>query len=328
MDRHRRELATVLSIALFGLAALPKARGAPAGSVGLADLRLIVPSTPGAGYDAVGRLIARRLGDPGGEGVVVNNLPGGNGVIAANGLRNTSMPDNVALFASTSLLSVVPVLAPETLNFVTEQELVPIATVGLQKYLLVASSDLDVTTLLNRQPATGSVSPFARIGSAGSASAMYFYSRVLTSVLRKPLDIIPYRGMADVMQAMLGGQVELALMDELSAQRLHSTGRVQLVAAMSSEPCILFPTVALWREFGFPALDMDLLFAIYAGSRMSQARREHLAARVAVLGRTPAFHEELRRLGMKPLVLTGSNATRYVQDSVERDRRFLRTHGR
>lgn len=327
MNRHRRTLTTLLPLTLCGLTAVSGAQGNVAGGIGEADLRLIVPAPPGGHYDAVGRLIARRLGDAG-VGAVVNNLSGANGVIAANSLRSTTLPDSIALLASTSLFSVVPVLAPETLNFVPEQELVPIATVGLQKYLLVARSDFDVVALLNRQPATASAGPFARIAAVGSASVMYLYASALANALRKPLDIIPYRGMADVRQALLGGQVELALMDEWSAQPLHSGGRVQLVAAMSSEPCILFPDVALWRQLGFPALDMDLLFSIYTGSRMSQARRGQLAARLAVLGRTPAFHEELRRLGMKPLVLTGSDATRYVQDSVERDRRFLRTHGR
>lgn len=327
VSRHRRGLIGFLLSAFCSSATALRTRAALAADPEDFSLRLLVPVPPGAGTDAAARLIVRHMELAGGIKATVNNHPGGNGVIAANALRNASLPDGVAMFSTTGLLSVVPMLAPEIVSFSPEKEILPIATVGLQKYLLSAGPSINLKALLNRQSTPGATAPFARIGVVGSASITALYARVLSAELRKPLDLIPYRGLSDVTQALLSGQVELALLDEISARVVQTSGKVRFIAAMSPEPCILFPSVALWHELGFPVFNMDVIFAVYAGSRMSQTRRNQLAARLAALGRKAAFQEELRNLGMKPLVLTGADAQRYVQEAVLRERGYLKGLG-
>lgn len=327
MNIDRREFVRLVSMASCGLSVTAGARAALAGQDGDTGLTLIVPFPPGAGSDAMARLMGAVLRDAGELNVLVNNVSGGNGVIAANRLLSSSSPDDVALFSSTNLLAFVPALSPGTLNFDPEKRLIPIATVGIQRFVLAAAEDFDPASLLNRNPHAGTAAPFARIGAVGSASVLHFHSRALARVLRKELDIIPYRGMADLMPAMLSGQIDLALVDELTAQRLHASGRARLVAAMSAEPCILFPSLPLWRESGFAALDMDILFVVYAGSGMSEVRMNRLAEKIRALGRTPAFHDGMRRLGVSPLVLAGGEARRYVRERVARDRRYIERFG-
>lgn len=327
MNIDRREFARLVSMVLCGLSVTAGARTSLAGQDTDIGLTLIVPFPPGAGSDAMARLMGTVLRDAGKLNVLVNNVSGGNGVIAANRLLNSSSPDGVAMFSSTSLLTFVPALSPGTLNFDPEKRLIPIATVGIQRYVLVAAGSFDPASLLNRNPRAGTASPFARIGAVGSASVMHFHSQALARVLRKELDIIPYRGMADLMQAMLSGQIDLALVDELTAQRLQASGRVRLVAAMSAEPCILFPSLPRWRQSGFAALDMDILFVVYAGSGMSEVRMNQLAEKMRALGGIPAFHDGMRKLGVSPLVLAGGDARRYLRESVARDRRYIEEFG-
>lgn len=293
-----------------------------------AELTLIIPYPPGGGIDTMARLIGRVLYAVSQRKVVVINASGGNQVVAANRLLNASNSDLTVMFSTTTLVGFIPAIEPNLLNFSPEKELIPIATVGIQRYILAAGSDVNIASLLKPNSTDYPKAGGLRIGSIGSAGALHFHSQALATVLHKALDVIPYRGMADVAHAMLSGQIQLAILDELSAQRLYPTSKIQLVATMSSEPSILFPTVPLWREFGLPVLDMDLLFVVYAGARMSMEHREELAHQMRLLGAAPAFHEGMLKIGVKPMVLVGNDARRYFWDSVEKDRRYIERFGK
>lgn len=323
MEVNRRIFASWASAIGLNLHASLGAWANEIGKIERRDLNLIVPFPPGAGSDAVARLLGRMMSESDEWAVTTSNFSGGNGVIAAQRLITSPRPDDVLMFTTTNLLSFVPVLAPETLKFQPEQDLLPLATIGVQKFLLVAALTLDAAWLLGKSPQTGSPQKIVRVGAVGSASVLHFHSRVLATVLRKSLDIIPYRGMSDLMQAMLSGQVELCIVDEMTAQRLQGTAQVQMLATMSSELCELFPSVPLWSDLGFSPLNMDLLFLLYAHPRMSSERMRQLESIVVAAGRRSGFKEGMRSIGMKPMVLGGKEARRFVQESVARDRAYI-----
>lgn len=323
MKIHRRGFGLTLSAALCGLAFADGARASLGEGKADPALRLIVPFPPGGTADAVARLLGKQMREAAGWHVVVSNLSGASGVIAANALLNSPSSDNDLLYTSTSLLAFVPTLAPQSLAFVPEQALVPIAAIGLQRYLLVAREGFDVGGFLGRHTADGRAPRPVAMGAVGSGSVMAFHSQALGRVLRTELNIIPYRGMADLPPALLSGQIDLAIVDELAAQRLWASRRVQLVATMSPKPCILFPGVALWHELGFAPLDMDLPFVVFGGSRMSPSRRARLGEWLGTLDRMPAFHDTMYALGIQPMVLSGEDAQHYVRQRVVRDRQYI-----
>lgn len=323
MEVTRRTFAGLASALGLNLYPFLGARANEAGSSRRRDVNLIVPFPPGAGSDAVARLLGRHMSESDGWTITTSNVSGGNGVIAAQRLITSTRPDDVLMFTTTNLLSFVPVLAPETLKLEPEHDLQPLATIGLQKFLLVAASTFDAAWLLGKSSQAGKMHKIVRFGAVGSASVLHFHSRVLASVLRKSLDIIPYRGMADLMQAMLSGQIELCIVDELTAQRLQGSAQVQLLATMSSAPGELFPSVPLWRDMGFLPLDMDLLFLLFAHPRMSSARIAQLTSSVMALGQRLDFKDGVRQIGMKPMVLVGNEARKFVQESVARDRAYI-----
>src|SRR2546422_6151404 len=79
------------------LAALPLA--AAAQSFAGKTVTIVVGYKPGGGYDATARLLARRLPDhlPGKPTVIVQNMPGGNSIIAANHMYNVAKPDGLTI---------------------------------------------------------------------------------------------------------------------------------------------------------------------------------------------------------------------------------------
>lgn len=324
---NRRMFAGLLPATVCGLVLPHRAwaqteSSAPAG----AALTIVVPNPPGGTVDALARLVARLLYESAGQNTLVRNQSGGNHVVAANELLNSMRPDDVLFLGSTNLLSYVPMLSPQTLNFTPETELLPVAVVGSVQYPLVARKELDVASLLARGNgrSTGTP-PTVLLGSVGSAGTTSFHAMNLAQFLQLNLNIVPYHGMADVQLALQSGQVEMALVDELAAHRLQAGGKVRLVATMSDKPCILLPAVPMWhqRGHGWAPYQMDRPLVLMSGRRMSSARREQLGGMLKAVERLPAFLSGTRELGVQPLLITGDAARAHVREVVAQERQLI-----
>jgi tripartite-type tricarboxylate transporter receptor subunit TctC len=287
------------------------------------SLALIISQPPGGGMDAVARLLGTLLGEVGNVNVVTENLSGGSGIIAANRLMNGPRPDTTLMLALPSLFTTVPLLSPELLKFNPDQEFKLVATVGVQKYLLVALSDVDLRAYLQRRGSTATSAAPIRFGLSNPSGITHFAALAMQQMARWEFDLIPYRGMSDVGRALLSEQVQFAVVDEVTAQKLRESGKVQIVAALSPEPCVLFPEAPLFREFGLGELNMDNWLGLFASKHMADSQSAQLASNFEALNRLPAFHQGMRRLGLMPMLRTGRDAQNYSRLEIDRFRKLI-----
>src|SRR5881394_1496334 len=115
MRMKRRQLLA----AALGLAAAPLARAQPAPNFAGKTVTVIVGYKPGGGYDATARMIARHLPKhlPGKPTVIVQNMPGGNSIIAANHMYNVARPDGLTLATFNRNLPIAQLTSVEGVKF-------------------------------------------------------------------------------------------------------------------------------------------------------------------------------------------------------------------
>ncbi|WP_201524874.1 Bug family tripartite tricarboxylate transporter substrate binding protein, partial [Bordetella pseudohinzii] len=257
-----RVLRTVLALGgIFcgvGGAQLVAAAGAwqPAGPV-----RLIVPYPPGGGTDVAARLMSTAVGDTLGQPLVVENRPGANGVIGAN-LSFAAKPDGLTLFFATSdVVSTMPHVQPDVIRFKPE-EFRSVAPVGRGGYVLVSplakakGSFQEVLADLrsgNTQLNYGHWGP-------GSMSQMAMEQFKLAAGV-PALQAIPYKGSADVMNAVVAGQVDYAFIPPSLADASRS--RLKMYAVSSVERVPLLPDLPTLRELGFD-VNAETLYGVLA----------------------------------------------------------------
>jgi tripartite-type tricarboxylate transporter receptor subunit TctC len=287
------------------------------------SLTLIIPQPPGAGFDAVARLVGSLLEEVGKFNVVTENLSGGGGIIAANRLMNGVRPDTTLMLALPTLFTTLPLLSPELLTFSPEKEFQLVAILGVQKYLLVALSNFDARAYLQKRGSSAPPNAPMRFGSSGPAGITHFAALALQQMIQSEFDIIPYRGISDVGRGLLSEQVQFAVVDEVTAQKLHDTGKVQMVAVLSPEPCILIPEVPLFRELGLGELNLDYWFGLLASKRMAESQSALLASNLYALNRMPAFHQGMRRLGVMPMLRIGRDAQSHSRQENARLRQMI-----
>lgn len=201
-------------------------------------VRVIVSYGAGGGYDISARVLAEFLGRhlPGSPAIVVDNMPGAGGRLAASYLARQSVPDGLTI----GLLGAAAVI-PQVLDEVGVQyDIRRFNVVGAMAsetdYVCVTRRDggIDLEQWRTRQRG-------ALIGTPGFAAAGHVQAALLASALNLPTRFVTgYRGTAEVRLALDGGEVDLLCM-QLSSYRatVEPTGRYTLVLQSGEHPQLL-----------------------------------------------------------------------------------------
>ena len=205
------------------------------------SVRMVIPFPPGGTLDKVGRMLAQRLGEQFGQTFVVENKPGGNGVIGGDAVAKAPADGYTLLFNASTFTS-----APMTMKSVpykVQTDFVPIALVAQAPLSIAISPKLGVTDLKGLI-AAAKAQPgrlnFA-VGSVGSAG--HLCTARLEQAAGIGLAIVPYKGTAPAFQDLIGGQIEGFIDPVLGSVQFHRSQQLRVVAVTSTRRLSNLPDV-------------------------------------------------------------------------------------
>ena len=257
-------------------------------------VRFILPFGPASGVDITARLLGDRLATRWGKPVVVENRPGGDGLVAINAFTS-ARDDHTLLFVPASTFTAHP-YTHDKLPYDAERDLLPIANVTVIVVALAVPTSLkigslaDFVALARAQPGTLSVA-----AAAGNSDFIMagFLNKMSLQVAK-----VPYR---DIMQAPndLGeGRIQLLMTSYASMRPLIEAGKLRVLAVTSRRRVGIAPDIPTVAEAGFPFLGLDSLIGIFGPPGMSSALRERIAADIdAVVAADPAIPTRLAATG-------------------------------
>ena len=279
-----------LAIALVSLIAMPSvAQTWPQRTV-----RFVVPLGPGSGADISARLLADRLTKQWGQSVVVENRPGGDGVIAINAVL-AARDDHVLLYGPTASF----VGHPYTLDKLPydPNDLVPVARVSNTVVCIAAPTSLrvqslkELMTMAREEP--GKLNWTTAVGVTDIIVAAYFKSAGLDLAQAR------YRDPVSALNDLVEGRIQFYSAAFAIVRPQAQAGRIRLLAVQNRgrAPALAdLPTVA---EAGFPELGFDGLVGVIAarGSGLPDASRDRIAADVRTALADPVIAERLTATG-------------------------------
>jgi tripartite-type tricarboxylate transporter receptor subunit TctC len=278
----------VLSLASFALAQAPSQSAAwPQRAV-----RFIVPLGPGSGADIGARLFADRLSTRWGKPVVVENRPGGDGIVAITAFVSAH-DDHTLLFSPASTFTAHPFLH-EKLPY-DQADLLPVARVSNTLVAIAAPMALKV----------GSVAELvalarAQPGKLNWATATGISDFLFASFLKSAnLDMskVPYRDTVQPSTDLAEGRIQF-YWGALAIVRPHvQAGKVKLLALSNSVHAPDDPNLPTVKEAGFPALGFDGLVGLFGPRDMADDIRERIAADIRVVAADAAIGARLSSTG-------------------------------
>ena len=245
----RRFFGLALSV-LLAAAALPSAL---AQSPSSRPVRFIVPLGPGSGSDTITRLIAKLVSTEIGQPTMVENRPGADTLLAVQNLIASPADGHSVLMLSPSSVVLNPIVM-ENLPYDALRDIRPVASAFRSAAVLVTGSGTSFKNFADVQVA-------ARKGAKSVSIASYGQHYRLGSLMMQQMagvefNHIPYKSPAQVQTDLIGGAVDLALLDVGGAMPLITAGKLRPLAVTSRDRHLMLANVPTLRESGLPNYDL------------------------------------------------------------------------
>jgi tripartite-type tricarboxylate transporter receptor subunit TctC len=261
-------LAAVLSVAA-------SVRSASAEDWPTRPVRLVLTLGPGSGADIGARLLADKLSQRWGQPVIVDNRPGGDGIVAINAFVSAH-DDHILLFSPTSSFTAHPYLhdhLPYKLS-----DLVPIARVSNTFVAVSVPTALNVDSLA-KLVAMAKEKP-GQLNWAGLTGALDFLLAGWLQEQNLNIAKIAYKNPVDAANDLAENRVQLYESAFAIVRPQLQTGKIKVLAVTNTVRAPNLPDLPTVAEAGYPGLTVDGLVGFFGPTNLSKAVRDKIAADV------------------------------------------------
>ena len=261
-------------------------------------IKLVVPTPPGGGTDVYARTMAAALAELLKQPVTVENRPGAGGNIGAEFVAKALADGYTFLVSATGTMVVNPSLYA-ALPFDVERDFVPVARGITGPFAFVSHAALPAKNLKELIATARNRPGELSFGSAGAGSVSYLAVRMLEEAAGVRFLHVPYKGMGQAYQDLLGGQLHFLYSDIGLALPHIKAGKMHALAVTAPTP--LLPQVQTLGDAGFNELRADNFFSVYAPAGTPMSVVHQLNAAIATAMRLPALAEKLEAQGWIPV---------------------------
>ncbi|HEY5063465.1 MAG TPA: tripartite tricarboxylate transporter substrate-binding protein [Xanthobacteraceae bacterium] len=231
------------------------------------NVTIIVPYPAGGPTDQTARVVAQSMGTHLKQSFVVENISGGNTIVACEKVAHSS-PDGYTLILPNLQISANVTLFKK-LPFDTVQDFMPVMLINRNPLVLVGRSTLpasnakELIALMKKQTLKAAIPGY---GATGHLATALFAQEAGVKV-----DMIPYRGAAPAVTDLLGGQVDLFFATPQSVVQLVNSGKLKAFGVTSKDKLPEMPSVESFVTVLGPKLDFAYWQALFAPSKTPKA---------------------------------------------------------
>jgi len=262
------------------------------------QIRLLVGFAPAGPADIAARVVAERLSEAWGKPVVVENITGATGNVAADRVAKAA-PDGYTLMMAAGATIVTNVSLYDKLPFDPVKDFAPISQVVFTPNILAVNNDVPAKTVAELVALAKARPGELTFGSAGVGTSQHLAGELFKSMAGVNLQHVPYRGIAQVMPDLLGGRLTMVFGNISAVLPLARDNKVRAMAVTSIRRSASVPDMPTMAEQGFPGFDSNAWFGLMApaGTPAPIIARLH-AETVKILAR-PDVRKRFDELGME-----------------------------
>jgi tripartite-type tricarboxylate transporter receptor subunit TctC len=255
------------------------------------SIRVIVPFSPGASdaqIRALGPLLSAKLG----QAVVVENMPGAGGSIAANRIRAAAADGHTLLFTGTSALTMLPALR----NDIDYRlgDFTPIAKIATVPGVMVARSGLPITNMRELVTYAKKEPGKLNFASSGVGTAGHTMGAGPQAFAGFTMTHIPYKGGSDMLGALLSGTADVGCFLPNVVMAQIQAGKLVPLAVTTSTRSEFLPEVPTYKELGIPYEDGES-YGLLGPKGLPDAVVQKLAKAVGEAVNDPGYRDTMRK---------------------------------
>jgi tripartite-type tricarboxylate transporter receptor subunit TctC len=298
--KRRTALATLAAPALASLTGLAVAEVFPSKA-----MKILVPFNAGSGADSSSRFYGEQLSKLLGQTVTVENKPGGSGVIAVQAARQAPADGHTILMGSNSP-AVVNAITIKNLPYDPFKDLRPLFGLAISPVAFAVRADSPHKTINDLLAAARKENKPLQLGNYSAGYQLV--AAWLGNASGMPVTHIPYKGGAQMLTDVIGGALEVGVIDFTGTIELMKGGKLRVLAITSPQRDPGFPGIPTMKESGFPDFETAVWSAFFVRAETPDDVVDRLAAAIEKIMNADAgkaYHASLpsqpMRMGPKAL---------------------------
>lgn len=282
-------------------------------------LRIIVPFTAGGSSDIQGRLLAKYLGQLYNQPVVVENRPGVGGTLGPATMSRTAKPDGYTVALYTLAMLRMPYMQKTSWDPINDFTFI----LGLSGYTFgfTVRADSPYKTFNEYIEAARKNPGSVDYGSTGVGSSPHLLIEEVAINAKVKLNHVPYKGNADMQQALLGGHV-MAQSDDTGWDQFVDSGKMRLLVTFGDKRTTRWPDVPTAQELGYKVVSTSPYgLAGPKGMDPAVVKTLHDAFKKALFD--PASIEIMKQLNQEPAYRDSADYKAWAQATYVKEKSLI-----
>ena len=288
-------------------------------------IRLIVPFVAGGSADVLSRVLAQRWTQQYGQQVVVENRPGSGGHVGAEAAARAAPDGYTIVFGTIGIHAAYGIYSK--LGYDPARDLQAVAMYADVPCVIIvhpsvpAKNVAEFIALAKKNPG------YLNFGSAGSGSSTHMVGEWFKLVTGVSLTHVPYKGSAQAMQDLLGGQIESMFENLPTAIAQIKAGKVRALGMTSKMRSPSMPEVVTVAEAGVPGFEATAWFTIAAPAKVPADIVRKLNADMNAFLKAPEMQPRWVEMGVVPLGGSPADAEKFFVSEREKWNKVIKAAG-
>ena len=285
-------------------------------------IKVVVGYPAGGAVDIVARTVGQSMAGSLGQAVVVENKPGAGTNIAVRSVIDAAPDGYTLMLAANALAANMALYQPAP--FDAERDLVPVSLVGRVPVVIATNAQSGVANLAKLIEKAKAKPGFVNYATPGNGSTPHLAVELFARAAGIKLSHVPYKGGAPAITDVLGGQLPLVAVNALEVLPHVKSGKLKVLAVMSTTRSVMMPDAPTIAESGFPGFEASVWYGFVAPATTPKPIVAKLHAEVQKALQTAEVKERMSSVGGEVSLGTAEQFGELIRSERERYEKLVR----
>ena len=264
------------------------------------QITLIAPFAAGGSTDLVARVVSEGLRAKLGQPVIVENKPGGTGIVGAREVVKAAADGYMLLLANAGA-TVIPAAMSNNYPIDLNNDLLPIGLVAEFVGVVMAKKELPVNSMQEFIAYAKANPGKLNFGTSGVGSMVHLAAELLMKETGIKMQHLPYKGGSNSMADLLGGTIDALFVSSPVAVGQAENKSLKMLAVTSRYRLQALPNVPTVEESGVPGFDTTAWLGVMGPAGLPPTIRQKLSTALVEIARDADTQAKLRKIGFEPI---------------------------
>jgi tripartite-type tricarboxylate transporter receptor subunit TctC len=262
-------------------------------------IHMIVPLAAGSAVDNAMRIVAERISENVGQGIVIENQPGASGLIGTDRVAKAAADGYTIGGFNDSIMTMLPNLYAK-LPWDIVKDFEPVSLMATVEWGLVTTNDSPYRTAADLIAAAKANPGKINYGSGGNGSPQHVAMELFAATAGISLTHVPYKGATQAAVGVAAGEVSVAFQGLATVTALARSGKLRIIGVTTAQRLPQFADVPTVAESGLPGFAFNSWAAIVTPAGTSKEIISRLNAEIVKALSAPDVREKLIAQGLSP----------------------------